>query len=454
MAASNDLFKDAMVVEIPTKGGTYVSPPVSNVGFGYESGEYKYYASDRTAWWAYKPLTSGTATFDVDLAVNPTDGYIWMAIWPGSRTSVPTDAAPWTGYYYYPVTISATAGTTYYIQLSTYNDSFDADYVLRVAGPRTVTPDVAIPPLDSVVSMLAGHDDPPPVETVPAEAEVATTATGGLIWRVETPGSALQADVGAPNLTRIFRALLDPAVGVAVPVLRPAFTVIVTMIEGVLGTVTVDVEYTISPDGPDAVVNTLTQDVNLLGGRNVVRLTAMTDIPQSVPLPVPVTWRARLRFGGVAMGWTPAQSFIIDPQAGDHTAQLTWSVKGGDSEPHLWHVTPSAGVAGDLVTVIGQGFSPSRGKVKLAGVEMPVQTWRHIPASPSAFAGPAVIDTAANIVDPDHDEVVVIVPDVTPPGGAIWVEDGDGTIPADKVSPASAVAPPAGLETSISGEPV
>lgn len=457
MATSNDNFADAAPVVIPAAGGTYTSPDVPNTGFTTESGEPG--GGGRSAWWTYKPNENGSASFDTQLSTDTGGGTdTILLVYTGSAVGALTQVAyddDSGGARTSLITYSVTAGTRYYIKVATYNGEVNMTYALRVTGPPAgAAAQVTYPPISSSAEMRAGLLPPVLVETPPIETEAGIPATGGILFTAASPGFAAQVSQPAPALIRVHRKLLDPAGDIVVPVLRPVFTVEVTQTEGSLVAVTLDVQYDHTGTTFSNPV-TLTQDVPLTIGRNIVRLAATGDIPYSPGNPVTVVWRARLRIGGQAMSWTPAETFCVDALAGDDTAQVTWAVTGGDPDPHLWHITPASAVPGDLVTVVGQGFSDSRGRVILSGVTVPIQSWTHIPATPQAHGPGRVIDSLINRVDAEHDEIVVAVPDVAPPGGPVAVIDGDGTVPPDPPPARPMFVPllPMWLEGSVSLDP-
>lgn len=495
--ATNDNFTNAIPVYIDTAGGTYTSPSVSNVGFTVEAGEPG--AGGRSAWWVYKPDASGSAVFDTQLTTSPgaasTDTLLYL--FTGTALTALTEITyddESGGANTSKITYTVTGATQYYIRVSTFNSSAppDMNYVLRVVGPAASLPPVVVsaPPVDSFAVMRSGVEpdglvtmvplettvrstsglwliDNPPfgnevqvrsglepliIDMPPIGTEVGVDGVGRITVKVPSPGFAVQVSQPAPALIRVFRRLLDPTGDVVVPVRRPVFTVEVTQAEGtLLSSLTLDVQYDYTSSDFTGAPVLLSQDMPLLNGRNIVRLAATGDLPTGR-----VAWRARLRIGGEAMAWTGTQTFTVDTLAGDHTAQVTWSIVAGDADPHLWYITPAAASPGDLVTVVGQGFSDSRGRVTLAGTDMPVQRWTHIPALPQAYGPDRVIDPMTNRVDAEHDEVVVTVPDtVTAPGGQLAVIDGDGTVAADPPAPRPMFVPlrPFWLESSVSSDP-
>lgn len=220
--------------------------------------------------------------------------------------------------------------------------------------------------------------------------------------------------VRAPVSVRCTRELLDPEDATTVPVLRPVFTVGVTLTEGDLETLTVEVQYDDNTSFTSPV--SLTQAVDLVENENVVRIPALADLPTSVP----IYWRARLIFNSNTWAWTDYWQLTVDTTAGDHLISVVSIVTTTTPDPHLWFFTPEGAIVGSTVTIVGQGFSTAEGTVTLAGVTMPIVSWSHIAATGAAVTTGRVI--TSTLVDPEHDEVVVTVPDVAPPGGGIVVD--------------------------------
>lgn len=447
----NDNFADAAPVVISTASTPFTSPSRSNFGHTTETGEPG--SMYRSMWWSYRPLVSGSATFDTQLTAGYQDTRLF--IYTGSAVNALTQVAVDDnsgGNQTSMLTYTVTAGTTYYIRVASYSSSTDSNYVLRVNGPvsksqqQVDAPVMQLkvlvedgprvytdsPPAEVEVSSGAGVppknlNDIPPVEvevssdgTIPSKnlndippVEVEVSASGGPSATVASPAMNLAAYLGKPTVTRVFRALLDPADSAVVPSVRPVLSVTIRVTEGTVATLRLDVQYDDNAEFSDP--TTLTRDVNVVVGENIVRVITLADVPALTSQ----FWRARLTFLGHIFDWTPASQFTVDPTAGDHRAAITWSVTDGLTDPHLWFVTPAAGKPGDLVTVVGQGFSVEQGTVTLAGTPMPIQSWEHVPASAAAATADRVISLTT--VDPEHDHVVVAVPDVSPPGGPLAV---------------------------------
>lgn len=436
---TNDLFANALLAAIDTDGGTYLSGQIPNTGFTREPGEPG--TGYRTAWWSYTPLAAGSLVVDTHSSPGSPDTI--LAIYTGSSVNALTLIASdddYSGLLTSQVAVSVTAGVTYSIQVSAYSD-LDMTYVLRAAGPQTRGVILGVP--FAVTVKVPDQINSPPIGVganvggadaleVPAVGVAASPPKVAFPVKAAPIGAA--ATVRAGEQTRVARILSQPADGATVPLLRPSLVVSVSVREGTPDDIAVQVQY-----GPAAAFPAgaaiLAQALDPVIGENVVTFTVPDDIL------TPQQWRARLVLGGQAMAWAPSRAFTADPAAGEHSASLTWAVTTGPADPHLWYVTPAAGVPGDLVTIVGQGFSASRGTVQLDGVPMPVQRWANVPERDTGI-GLQVIDPANGQVDPEHDEVIVTVPDAHAPGGPIVVIDGDGTIPADPSPPREVAAPP------------
>jgi hypothetical protein len=139
---ASDNFATATEVTIATDGGTYSEASVSNSTYTTESGEPNNGGSaNRSAWWKYTPVTTGTATFDTQLTTpdgSHTDTV--LAIYTGtaldnlvlvasnddgggSGTSLITDQA-------------VTSGTTYWCQVGAFGTAV-MNYGFRVVGEAT-----------------------------------------------------------------------------------------------------------------------------------------------------------------------------------------------------------------------------------------------------------------------------------------------------------------------------
>ena len=229
------------------------------------------------------------------------------------------------------------------------------------------------------------------------------------------PPMTVTAQLGPADLAATSFELLAPAPGVAIPVLRPAFTVAVTLVgaqPGSADTATVDIQH--ATDAAFTTPSTLSQTVEVFDG------TFQTTMAAADPLaPGGYFWRARLTHPTVTATWTPASTFTVNPASGDLDVAVTWSVDvAAPTLPHLWFVQRDVGEPGDVVTVLGNGFGPDP-TVTLSEVDMPIQQLRRMPGTPAAATADRTI--TRETVDPEHDEIDVMVPDVAAPGGPLQV---------------------------------
>lgn len=176
VAPANDLIANATAVEITTDGGTYTSPGVSLAdAAGWETGEFnptQYTIGNKSVWWKYVPVSSGTATIDTELSTGQlTDTELAVYTGPAADvaqlTKVAQDSDSGVNNTSL-VTLAVTAGTTYYVQVGMYQGAHGATdlAVLRVAGPSTVP-------------LVAEEDDP--VDLLAARVGVEfKTLRGGL----------------------------------------------------------------------------------------------------------------------------------------------------------------------------------------------------------------------------------------------------------------------------------
>lgn len=131
--AGADSFTGAAVVTIPVDDDTYQSPAVYNGSFGVEAGEPEPLAF-KTAWFVYRPLTSGTAT--VHATSQPAYGLIATVYTGASLGALSVEEADTDGVVDF--TVAVTGGVTYYIQLGVLDDANLARYLLDVTGPASV----------------------------------------------------------------------------------------------------------------------------------------------------------------------------------------------------------------------------------------------------------------------------------------------------------------------------
>jgi hypothetical protein len=184
------------------------------------------------------------------------------------------------------------------------------------------------------------------------------------------------------------------------------------LLEGDLDTIGVDIQYA-KDDGVSA-PTTISQQVDLLAMDTPVYITITEDLDGQY------WWRARLVFGGSEMPWTDTWRFTVDTTAGDTTVALTATVTTTvDPDPQLWFANPGGGVPGDRITLYGQGL-PTTGTVTVGDTPMTVISWGQVPATSNALTADRTI--SLDVVDPEHDEIVVIIPDgIDMPGDQLVV---------------------------------
>jgi hypothetical protein len=176
-APANDNF--AAAAEVSIVNSTYVSASIDNTEATVEPGEPNPTgaAAYRTLWWKYTPLSSGTALIDTVLTARDTE----MAVYTGSSvttlTKLASDADSGAGASSIISNFPVTGGTTYYIQVSSWNNQAFS-VVLRVDGPNTAVP----PPLPSTVIVADNFTRANSTTTVgaPSERGPAPTVLSGV----------------------------------------------------------------------------------------------------------------------------------------------------------------------------------------------------------------------------------------------------------------------------------
>lgn len=278
--------------------------------------------------------------------------------------------------------------------------------------PGTTLPVPAIEPAVDLGPVSVGTVT---IDAVPIELVAEPVAPVVVVTVVAAP-ITVGASVRAPELVRARRDLVSPVDAAVLPVTRPAFTVLVVTYD----IVTADVVVVIEVANNDAFIGPIYLSVPtaLLIGSNLITATVDEDLDPGL-----YYWRASLTIDFLSLTPTAARTFTVDPTAGDHTIPLTWTVAAGPTDPHLWAVSPAAGQPGDTVTLFGQGF-PDTGAVLLDGTELTVLSWTTtIAATGAASTDARIIDPGADpVVDPEHDEIVIVIPDTAAtPGGQLTV---------------------------------
>lgn len=420
----NDTFDQADAVVLAYDGDTFESPANSNTDYGIEAGEPED-GSYRSGWWVYEPRTSDIpAQLDAPVA----DGhppiitvyvrFTGINLPPLQQAFATGDYDPYTG------VLTITPGTRYYIRVSVPSEIPDYSYILRLTGPTTVDygKNVAAAPMTAGVCVEAprlNHLDIVEAPAIQVQPWSPLAHTGSPVAALPI-SAGVEAEPG--TLLRVRRVLVEPYDGDTVPSRQAALVVAVMLVEGELTATTVDIQFDTTEDfsGPSATI--LSQDVILVRGANTITLRT-----SDIDLNAWIHWRARLTINGITFNWTPVWRFRYG--TGDAFVPVNWTTQAGATRPHLWSLTPQVGVPGQRITLTGQGFPAAAGNVKLivggAQLTMPIQSWTHVAGTTNADTDYRVI--TAEVIDPEHDEVVVLVPDAVSPGGSIKVQGDDGT---------------------------
>ncbi len=160
MTAYDD-FAEAGVVDLPGTSGTWTSEPVSNVGFGHETGEAEEALRGyHSAWWSYTPDSPVTATIDTYPMVGEDGPQVnacdtKLTIYTGETWETLTEIAynddfedPENYGYWSQLILDLDAETTYYIRVASWGEdspAYDQIYQLRVAITGAVMGDPAPP---------------------------------------------------------------------------------------------------------------------------------------------------------------------------------------------------------------------------------------------------------------------------------------------------------------------
>lgn len=414
-----DLFDAPDEVVVLTSTDHYLSDPLSNVGFTAETGEQ--ITGYRSAWWSYTPIGSGDAFFSTEYSQSLGFGRdTRLAVWTGATLPelvlVGQDDNSAMDEVSAILTIPVTAGTTYRIQVTVPTD-VDMAYRLWVSGPPTLVY-VAAPPIGAGVSVgmpLGSPSDT--VDAAPLDVDATVPAQDGTIIPrivVDAVPIGVGVTIGLPTLLRLSRTLMSPT-GI-VPTVRPVFTVAVTQYDSTIPGVYLDVQY----DTTDTFTAPVTLNGNFALNRrtNSLTLTATEDLAAGDWF-----WRVRLRAEDGEMPWSTPAAFTVAPLFGADAVALVWTVTDGLTQPHLWQVEPSAGAVGDLITLYGQGFpdETTGGTVRFNDVVVPVTSWNTV-AGTNPTAADRVIDIAGGRIDAGHDEVTLLMPELTAGVGGFTVE--------------------------------
>lgn len=413
----NDSFAYPIRVEIHPGEMQYLSPLVDNTGYTVETDEPLMFSKGRSAWWTYTPKTSGTLHLYTDNTQSTGHGHdSALAVYTGDSldaldVQASDDDSGWDEENA-ELTVAVTAGVAYRIQMTATNAM---RYRLRAQGPQTLGVYLDAPPLRASLGLRYPYGPvTDTLDAVPIEAGVEIPPEAGDVAniRIDAPPIGAGVALRAPRLLRLSRTLMSP-LG-TVPTVRPAFTVAVTQTESTLPGVYLDVQYAHTDTFTDPV--TLTGNFSLNLRTNYLTLTATEDLDAG-----PWFWRVRLRAEDGEMPWSAPAAFTVATTAGADTVDLVWTVTDGLTQPHLWQVEPTSGATGDLITLYGQGFPGPTGTVRFNGDVVSVQAWNTV-AGTDPDADDRAIDIAGGRIDAGHDEITLLMPEVTPGVGGFTVE--------------------------------
>lgn len=376
---TSNAFASATPVVIPTDGGTYTSPSVSNSEYDLEPGEAGGHV--RSAWWVYEPLASGTATFDTQLGVGDTVIQVYQSL-TGAETVAEIGANlvgeddESGGSNSALLSLPVTSGDKFYIRVTGYNDFTSMSYVLRAVGPHTAVA--------------------PPIE-------------------IYAPLVTVEVDAPAPVLLDATLTLLAPITGTLTPVTKPQFSAsVVTTQRGV------SVEFQYATDRWFTTPTSIT--VPVMAGLSTTTIFARPAA--NLADDTIYYWRARTVNDYAATAWTGESWFVTSFFDGDALIGGIWEVSTDTTPaPHLWYVRPPRGYAGDTAVAVGTGFGPNTVLVSIAGVDAPVSDFDTVAPNADAYTEDRVIDSAADEVSPGHQRVTFTVPEnVRYPGGLLYVD--------------------------------
>lgn len=412
--------------------------------------EYLETATNRTsAWWSYSPAVVGSLliTITTDWSMGGTAVTMNLFTGPKNATSQGqltqvasnTSTINWsvsssTDEFYLFVYSDVYGG--YPLSL-TYHLDFIGSTTDPVSTPGTspialVPSQITINPL--VVTTSAGSTDAvsltvstvtasaltviaSPVSTVailPTEITVnalAVTASPGYIPPTAIvdigPGTDVWVDRMLVDPSSVMFALTDPDDEAVVPFARPEFVVGVQDPDD--GDYQVELQIADNTDFTDA--HDIIADVVYTDGG----LTYTPDFD----IPATTYWRARLLHNGpVLIPWSDTFSVSVDVTVSAATLPVSWTPAADLTAPvHLWHIEPPGAEPGDSVTIYGTGFGAT-----------PVVTILDSTAEVTRSELVAAIEAGelrvidGDVVDPEHWEIDMVVPDVEEPGGPVQVE--------------------------------
>jgi hypothetical protein len=421
---SNDLIANAVIVDIATDGGTYISPAMDNTAFGVEANEPAAVSGNyRTAWWRYTPLASGTVDLDTHattLISGSTDTVLVVYTGtpnPGVNGWGLTEVAYSDDDSGFGVTsgingLAVSAATTYWIRVGAFDLAYLMNYVLAVTGPHSTQPPTVVVDLGTSATLsldkaLASSDlgidiftGPLLLSPDPIDVYVQVAAT----YVQPVAPIDVYITVGPVSYAAVQHRAVQPADGATVPIRAPSFVIQLTRTFGHLTTAEVHVSYSYLDAGTPTTVE-MSKTVAVLPGLNQVTLLAVGPIPAD-----DIEWTYWIDFGGIPTPVSVTRSFTIDTSAFDYDTQITWTAAAGIPVPHLWMVYPAVADPGGRATVFGHGMTEGAGTVSISGTPADIEDWTWVPASPRSTGDDRLIDTITGVADPEHFEVVFVVP--------------------------------------------
>jgi hypothetical protein len=204
-----------------------------------------------------------------------------------------------------------------------------------------------------------------------------------------------------------------PADMSALPTTRPTFSLVVSMPEA---------------DGQQLELQYDTDDL-FTSPTTVTLAPAAVDaiLPTLIPVDVDLAsgdyyWRVRVNDGTTWRSWSPTREFTIDTTRAVATLDAVLTITDDPNTPTIWYLDPDAITPGHTITLTGIGLTdnPSTVQVNVAGDQVTPSSLATIPATADAYTADRTIDPVNQVVNVEHDTVVLTVPDtLTPPGGPV-----------------------------------
>lgn len=387
---------------------------------------------NRDAFWRYTPLTNGFLVFTNEASDND-DTVLHLYSGPVDATDVSqlqhlNSADDNAANSHERISWGVTAGVTYYLISSAYNNSSDvAYYVLTVEqGPASESGAGAVNGglLSVTVTMFGALNSQtgpvtPPAYHLAGELAASLGAQGTLhydgpvapgVYHLAgelTASLSTQATLhyDGPAIATWTVDLSAPEADATIVSSTPRFMVGVDLSTDEDVNYVVEVQYDDNPGFTSP--TTVDAEANTGDGGAVLSPDA--------PLSGTIHWRARVLVDEQPVSdWTTAQKFTISAVTAATTLAVTWTVDASKKPPiHLWHFYPAGPSVGDTVTIYGQGFPTSAlGYIQYGGFDITATSWTKVAAQPGG-----VIE--GGNVNPEHWEIVFTAPNHYPGTGAV-----------------------------------